>query len=65
MSDFIIIENDDGLLVVGVEAGQSAEAAALAQGGEVIDAGPYHSYDDAYDAMLQVPDQFDDLHRKQ
>lgn len=64
MREFIIIENDEGLLVVGVEEGQSAEAAALTHGGEVVDAGPYRNYDDAYDAMQLIPDQLDDLHRK-
>lgn len=63
MGYFIVIENDEGLLVIGVDEGQTAEAAALARGGEVVDAGPYRRYDDAYDAMLLIPEQLDDLHR--
>lgn len=62
MSSYIIIENDDGLLVVGVQAGQQAEEAAVQHGGVVVDEGPYKTYDDAYDAMQLIPARIDDLH---
>jgi len=62
MSRFIIIENDDGLLVVGLNPDENPEQAALARGGVVVDEGPYDTYDAAYDAMLLIPDPVDDLH---
>ena len=61
--NYFVIENDDGLLVVGANATQSAEQVALANHGVVVDEGPYKTYDDAYDAMLLVPEPIDDLHR--
>lgn len=62
MSEYIVIENDDGLLVVGVAKNQTKEQVALANVGVIVDEGPYDTYDEAYDAMLQIPDQIDDLH---
>ena len=62
MSEYIVVENDDGLLVVGVAENQTKEQAALANGGVIIDEGPYDTYDEAYDAMQLIPEQIDDLH---
>ncbi len=51
MTSFAIIEIDHGLTIATVEPGKTAEEAALAQGGLVVDPGPYTSYDEAYDVM--------------
>ncbi|TWU27626.1 hypothetical protein [Bythopirellula polymerisocia] len=62
MSAFVIIDNDDGLVVAKVEEGQTGEQVAVANAGVLIDAGPFSSYEDAFDAMQLIPDPLDDLH---
>jgi hypothetical protein len=59
MTDFAIIELEDGLTVVELPRGQNPEDVALSQGGTLIDPGPYRSYDDACDALsdLQYEDE--------
>ncbi|TWT81600.1 hypothetical protein CA13_30530 [Planctomycetes bacterium CA13] len=54
MPCFAIIEIDNGFEVVEFLSGQSAEDAAAAEGGEVVDPGPYYSYEDASDALDQL-----------
>ncbi len=54
MESFAIIEVDNGLTVANVHPDQSAEDAARAQGGIVVDPGPFPSYDEAYDALLNL-----------
>jgi len=56
MNHFIVIENEQGLRVAAVEDGKTAEQVALELGGVLIDSGPYRTFDQAYDAMMQVPD---------
>jgi hypothetical protein len=58
MADFAIIELEDGLAVVELPRGQSPEDVALRQGGTLIDPGPYPSYDDACDALIDL--QYED-----
>jgi len=54
VSYFAIIELDDGFEVVEVLAGQSLEDAAVAAGGELVDPGPYRTYEEATDALDQL-----------
>jgi hypothetical protein len=56
---FAIIEVDDGLTIVQVMLGQSPEDAALAEGGVLVDPGPYDSFEEANDALdlLEVEDE--------
>ena len=54
MINFAVIEIDDGLTVIEVLPGQSPDDAALAEGGVLVDPGPYHNYEDACDAMDQL-----------
>jgi hypothetical protein len=61
MADFAIIEVPEGLAVAELEPGLPAEMIAIRQGGLVIDPGPYHRYEDAYDAMLSLRDEEDEL----
>lgn len=54
---FAIIEVADGLTVVEVQPGQSPEEVASLHDGMLIDAGPYPTYDEAQDALLNIPDE--------
>ena len=54
MVDFAIIELEDGLTVVELPHGRSPEDVALLQCGTLVDPGPYPSYDDAYDALIDL-----------
>jgi len=54
MSQFAIIEIDDGLTVVELQPGQKPDDIALRQGGTLVDAGPYSSYEDACDALIEL-----------
>lgn len=47
---------DAGLQVAGVESNETPADTAVRKAGVIIDAGPYHTHEDAYDAMLLVPD---------
>lgn len=60
MVGFAIIELDDGMTVVEIEPGQTAEDAAASCGGFLVDPGPYPSYDDACDALLALADDEED-----
>jgi hypothetical protein len=59
MSHFIIIDTDDGLTVVPHDPADTPEETALAHKGVVADETIYATFDDAYDAMQQIP-AFDD-----
>jgi hypothetical protein len=49
MVSLVIIELEDGLTVATVQPGQDPEEAAISQGGVLVDAGPFSSYEEAYD----------------
>ena len=51
VTSYIIIELDDGLSIVEVLPGQIAEAVAEAQGGVLIDEGPFATLEEAQDAL--------------
>ena len=54
MPTFAIIEVEDGLMIVEVLPGQLPEEAALSEGGQLVDPGPYDSYENAVDALDQL-----------
>ena len=61
MVAFSIIETDDGLTVVDRQADETPEECAVRHGGVIIDAGPYPTYEEAYDALLALKmDEADD-----
>jgi len=62
MTQFAIIEVDDGLTVVEIKPGQKPEEAAVHEGGTLVDPGPYSSYEDAYDALTDLEVDEDDDH---
>ncbi len=57
MTLYQIIETDAGLTVSEMEPDVLPEVAAERSGGTIVDPGPYHTYDDAYDAMLALADE--------
>jgi hypothetical protein len=61
MTQFAIIEVDDGLTIVELTPGQKPEDVALREGGTLVDPGPYSSYEDACDALAELEgDEEDD-----
>jgi hypothetical protein len=56
---YVVLENDDGLIVVGQHPNQSLEDAAVKHGGRIVDDLTYRSYDDAYDALLIIQREAD------
>jgi hypothetical protein len=60
MTDYAIVETDDGLTVAEIEPGITPEEAAVKRGGVLIDPGPYPSFGEACDAMLAIPDEDED-----
>ena len=58
---FVIAEVDDGLTIVSFNEGESAEDAAVKQGGVLVDSGPYSSYEEAADALDELEANADDL----
>lgn len=54
MALFAIIETDAGLAVTQVETASQIEEAAIRQGGMIVDPGPYLTFEDAYDSMLEL-----------
>lgn len=52
-----IIETDEGLAVSPTQLRVAPEEVAAAQGGVLIDPGPYRCFEDAYDAMLALQEE--------
>jgi hypothetical protein len=63
MTSFAIIELDDGLTVVELQPGEKPEDAAVRQGGVLADPGPYPTYDEAYDALVEMEGEEEDEER--
>lgn len=57
MTKFIVIELEDGLTVVELLPGQTAEDAAAAAGGILVDPGPYATFEEADDALLELQEE--------
>ena len=54
MVEFAIIELEDGFTIVEVQSGQKPEDAAANHGGILVDPGPYASYEEANDALIDL-----------
>ncbi len=54
MHQFEIIETDEGVVVAEIEPNRTAEETASRQNAVVVDPGPYDTYEEAYDAMLAL-----------
>jgi hypothetical protein len=61
MIHFAIIEVADGLTIVELQPGQDPQDAAVAQSGVLVDPGPYASYEEANDALIDLQSEDDDL----
>jgi hypothetical protein len=60
MVQFAIIEVEDGLTVAEVKPGERPQDAAARQGGVLIDPGPYATYEEATDAMIELQAEEED-----
>lgn len=60
MSSFVIIELEDGLSVAAMEPGQTPEDAAAREGGVLVDAGPFATYEEACDALAELESDDDE-----
>jgi hypothetical protein len=49
-----LIETNEGMSVVEIPTGATAEEAAQQQGGLIVDPGPFTSYEDAYEALMAL-----------
>jgi hypothetical protein len=54
MTEFIIIELADGLSAVELAPGLKAEEAAVAEGGVLVDEGPFATQEEATDVIDQL-----------
>lgn len=54
MQAYVVIETDDGLLVVEVDQQSSPETEAERHGGVLVDPTVYATYEDAFDALLLI-----------
>jgi len=52
--NFLVIETDDGLMVVEQNDQETAEQSAVRHGGVLADPTLYKSYEDAIDALQQI-----------
>ena len=55
---YIIIETESGLTIQRQPEGMTADQVAAQCGGILADEGPYHSYEDASDAMLALEQDY-------
>lgn len=55
MPEFIIVETDRGLAIAQQPVGYDAVETAAANSAVLVDGGPYRSYEDAYDVLLNTP----------
>ena len=61
MNSFAIVEIEDGLTVVEMQPGQTAEDAAAQQQARLVDAGPFATYEDACDALAELEEDEEEL----
>jgi hypothetical protein len=61
MVNFAIVELEDGLTVVELPAGQNPEDVAISQGGTLIDPGPFPSFEEANDALIDLQYEDEDV----
>jgi hypothetical protein len=60
MVEFAIIEVDDGLTIVELQAGELVEEAAVRNGGTLVALEPYPSYEEALDALADFEEETDE-----
>lgn len=57
MVQFATIELANGLTVVELQPGRTPEDAAASRGGVLVDPGPYPTYKETYDALMDLQDE--------
>lgn len=60
MIHYCIIETDDGYAIVERGTEQDPVIVAEAHDGILVDPGPYSSYDDAFDALINLQEDLTD-----
>ena len=60
MTLYCIIEDEKGWKVVEHTDGQTAEETAHRVGGQLVDSGPYHSWEEATEAMEALQFELDE-----
>jgi hypothetical protein len=61
MTEFAVIEVEDGLTVVELPPGENPEVTAANHGGTLVDPGPFATYEDACDAMIELKYEDEEL----
>jgi hypothetical protein len=59
MTAYCIIETEDGLGIIELVPGMTAEESANQRGGLLVDPGPYTSYEDACDGLAALEGELD------
>lgn len=54
MIQYAIIETDDGVTIIDHSWAEDADVVAEEHGGTLADGSPFTSYEDAYDALLDL-----------
>jgi hypothetical protein len=57
---YAIIEVEDGMTIMEYDVADDPEALARLHQGTIVDVGPFHSYDAAYDELLNLEANEDD-----
>lgn len=60
MVAFAIAEVADGFTIVEIQPGEDAELAVARRGGVLADPGPYATYEEANDALMEFEEQDED-----
>ena len=60
MTQFILMELDDGITILNIPDGDDPIVAAEAQGGQLVAPEPFPTYDAALDALLELQGDEDD-----
>jgi hypothetical protein len=54
MLRYELVETNEGMTVIEIPDGATAEEAARQQDGLIVDPGPFTSYEDAYEALMAL-----------
>ena len=61
MNLFAIIETENGMTIVEYQPTDDVAAVAEANGGVLVDPGPYKTFDEAYDELLNLEPDNEEL----
>jgi hypothetical protein len=55
MTEFVVVETDQGLAILKQPMGADPLETAASHGALLMDGGPYRSFEEAYDVMIDIP----------